>query len=288
MSFVSASEIHSGRTAEGSVSKAQSIRHYNRVFRSVCDNPYDDAVVATSGIPIMYGSPYPNDYGAWCNKVSCRNDDKARTVWLCTYEYSSERSIDENPLNDPPEIEWDTVVHEKGVSKDRDGKAILNSAGDYFSTPIKCDDSRWAVTVKRNLPWVPQWILDYRDSINGDSFVVDGVSVSKGQAKMSSIKIGNWQKRNNTAFRVVSLTLHIVDGDGWDAQIQDMGLKAYFDSDNGTIKIDCFDKVGNHSRTPQPLDGSGYQIPEPITPDKVQFITAKIYKQMPFSSLPLV
>ena len=71
--------------------------------------------------------------------------------WTVTAEYSSEFTLAENPTNDPATITWGSEQFQRVVVVDKEGDAVVNSAGDPFDPPIMADDSRRVVTVTKNL-----------------------------------------------------------------------------------------------------------------------------------------
>ena len=130
MAVISFKKIHNGRDGDDD-GKA---RRYTEVYRAVTNSNHDTAVTVLAAAP-AFGAVYSGDMAAFCRRRRARNESFSKRVWIVTLAYSTEREIEENPLDDPAIITWDTDPFQKPVVKDRDGKAHLNSAGDPFDPP---------------------------------------------------------------------------------------------------------------------------------------------------------
>ena len=279
MSTTLKEEILSGRTARNS----KGARTYTRKFRVISndknDGPFE--VGSTSGLPII-GNAHPEDANAFCVDLVPENTEPY-AGWTVTATYSDERVINTDPTIDAAEISWGSEQFQKVAVFDRDGNAIVNSAGDLFDPPAMMDDSRRVVTVTKNLATVPAWILDYQDAVNSDAFTVDGVSIAVGKAKMQSVTVSPKQRRNNTVFRHVNFTIHL-QRDGWALDILDAGYNRKDPLDatkRQPITID-----GLLPSAPYPLNGSGAPLENP-SPANCVFRSFNVYKTRAFSSLPL-
>jgi hypothetical protein len=299
MAVLTFDEIAPGRDGAEQFKEKKGVTRYTRTFLVRTDTNTDEASVifAHASCPNV-GDVYPYDADAFCTDVR-PVQHKAKTVWRVTARYSTEYELSDNPLNDAAEIEWNTEPRQKAFWKDRDGNAILNSAGDYYDPPVEGDDSRWVATVSKNLAAVPAWTLTYKDATNSDQFTLDGLTIAIGVAKLSRIRISKWQERNDIDFRVVTFSIAI-DENGWAAELLDQGFReldgctgAGSGSGSGSGSGECdegrvhiTDKNGDPVVSPVPLDGNGCALDCP-TPETAVFRTHHIHKVMAFSSLPL-
>lgn len=279
MSVISFLEIHDGRDGADDVQGKTAVRRYTRVFRAMTDNDHNDAntVVAHASCPRL-GSVYPYDIGAWCKGRRANSVNKR--VWIITATYSSEREMEEDPAADPPQFTWSTQQFQRIYVKDRDGKAIVNSAGDPYDPPVEGDDSRVSCTVSRNVASVPAWVLTYKDAVNAAAFTIDGISVNAGSAKVQSINIGPVQSRNDISFRQLSITLTFAES--FAAEVLDAG----FNYKDGTDRKKITLADGNEPTAPVLLDGAGAVLADP-TLDNAVYNSHDIYNEMDFSALPL-
>lgn len=279
MSVTSFLEIHDGRDGADDVRGRTAVRRYTRVFRATTNDDFDDAntVVAHVSCPRL-GTVYPTDIGAWCKGRRANSINKR--LWIVTATYSSEREMEEDPAADPPQFTWSTQQFQRIYVKDRNGKAIVNSAGDPYDPPVEGDDSRVSCTVSLNVASVPSWVLTYKDAVNSAAFTIDGISVNAGSAKVQSINIGPVQSRNDISFRQLSLTLTFAAS--FAAEVLDAGFNYKDDAERKKITL----ADGNEPTAPVLLDGSGAVLANP-TLDNAVYNSHDIYTEMDFSALPL-
>jgi hypothetical protein len=287
MSVIEWDELSGGRDGDVESGKKQTIRRHTRVFRAKTDNNYDDdEIVKAYGECPRVGHAHPNDSGSWCRKVKASNDSFSHRHWLVTAIYSSEFEIAEDPQVDPADIDWDAQLFQRPYFVDNEGKAIVNSAGDYPDPPLEGDDAVWVVSVRKNFSAVPTWILTYKNAVNTSAFVLDGVTIAARQAKISGIRISTKQERNGVPYRAVAIVFHLKDdGDTWDKKWLDQGLNEKDPSDS-TKRRKITDVNGAYVTSPAMLDGSGAKLSDP-KPDTAVFNTDKLYPEKDFSVLPL-
>lgn len=281
MSVLSVREIWQGRDGDDEAEN----RRYTRVFRVMTSSNYDTAAAVLADIRVPRISElFPADIGAWCQKRAARQESFSPRVWIVTCSYSSERELEENPLDDPAEIIWDGEEYMRPVVFDRNGDPVLNSAGDPFDPPVEEEDEWTVVEIVKKLPAVPEWIMGYRKAINSDAFTLDGRSVDIGQAKVKRIRLGKWEERNDIPFRSLTLLLHLRD-DGWDEPVLDRGYRQKKPGDS-TKRVAMVNDDGTTPSQPILLDGSGSQLANP-SPSTAVHLDFELKKQLPFSVLPL-
>jgi hypothetical protein len=282
MAVISFKEIHEGR--EGGVQlsgKRSTVATHTRVFRVKTDSNYDDEVTILEYADCpREGDQHPTNSDAYCKSVRARNESFSKRVWIVSVEYSTEREISITPTAEPAEVTWSTEFYQRPYFQDKDGYGIVNSAGDPYDPPVEGDDARWVATVTKNVDQVPSWLLTYRNAVNSDTFVLDGLPIAAGYAKLMGVSIGKWEKRDVFWYRSVSLTI-AVDSNGWAKQILDAGFREISGSLRVNIQVN-----GEDVTAPVPLNGSGVSIAQP-TANNVVFRTHNIYPSLPFSVLPL-
>ena len=183
----------------------------------------DDAyTVGSNGSLPVIGNTHPSDGNAYCSDLDVQCVRGWR-IWDVTATYSTERVLSSTPTSDPTYITWDTEQFQKPATQDKDGKGVVNSAGDPFIPAEQMDDSRRIVTVQKNLANVPTWILSYQDAVNSDTFTIDGRSIAIGEAKMQRVSVGPPEIRNGTTFRQVTFVIAL-RRDGWAYKLLDQGF----------------------------------------------------------------
>lgn len=277
MSVLWVRPIWEGRDADGDA-KA---RRYQQTWKVRTDSKWDDQTVVLSHPSIPnYGAKFPNDLSAFCQKITASQESLSPYFWRVTANYSTEKELDENPLDTPAEITWDPEEFQRVLAVDADGNAVVNSAQDPYDPPVEVDDSRQIATVVKNVANVPSWILQYRNVVNSDAFSLDGISISAGQAKLKAIKISAWKRVNDVSFRTLTIPLNL-DEDGWLVKVQDMG---FYEIDATGVKTPI--KINGKAVTvPWPLNGMGNAIPANQIPQQVVARDHKGYKERPFSVL---
>lgn len=272
-------ELSEGRRAQND----RGIRTYTRVFRLTTSSQSDNAfTVGSNGSLPVIGNTFPSDGNAYCTNLDVQCIRGWR-IWDVTATYSTERVLNTVPTSDPTYITWDTEQFQKPATQDKDGKGVVNSAGDPFIPAEQMDDSRRIVTVQKNLANVPTWILSYQDAVNSDTFTIDGRSIAIGEAKMQRVSVGPPEIRNGTTFRQVTFVIAL-RRDGWAYKILDQGFNEKDPAD--TTKRKAIYINGQLPSSPVLLDGTGKAQTDPKTANAV-YLTFNVYKQQAFSSLPL-
>ena len=272
-------ELSEGRRAQNS----KGIRTYTRVFRLTTSSQTDDAyTVGSNGSLPVIGNTHPSDGNAYCTDLDVQCVRGWR-IWDVTATYSTERVLSSTPTSDPTYITWDTEQFQKPATQDKDGKGVVNSAGDPFIPAAQMDDSRRIVTVQKNLANVPTWILSYQDAVNSDAFTIDGRSIAIGEAKMQRVSVGPPEIRNGTTFRQVTFVIAL-RRDGWAYKILDQGFNEKDPADATKRKPIYIN--GQLPSSPVLLDGTGKAKTDPKTANAT-YLTYNVYKTADFSQLPL-
>jgi hypothetical protein len=231
---------------------------------------------------------------------------EGKLSWRVTCEYSSEwGEISDNPLDDPAVTDWGVETFTRPVWVDRDGNAIVNSAGDPFDPPAEMDDFRIVSRTRKNVSAVPTWIYSFQNAINSSSFTLDGVTVPAGTAKMTGIELGEWQERDSVAYRVLVMEMHhrgensggAGSGSGsttdpgsefepWDITLLDAGMREVTPGSGGELRNIINAGDNSEVSSPVPLDGSGSALADP-TPANAVYLSFSVYAERDFNYLPL-
>jgi len=292
MAVIAVSELFEDRGGASAIGQAQSVRTYTRSYLVKTSDKADDVVVVAyaTNIPRV-GDVYPSDWGAWCRTVTIAQLAGSQ-AWKVTCEYNSEFEISTNPLQDPAVITWTAEQFQRPTWKDRDGDAILNSAGQFFDTLPTVDDSRFVASIQKNVAVVPTWVAAWQDAVNSIPFTIDGITVAAELGKLNSLKIGNWQERSGIPYRSMSFDIHL-RREGWDLEILDQGKKRKGVSVPTATQVGTWGEnpsflyptvatgTGQDAGEPALLDGQGAQIKSP-TPSTAVFLSFGYY-QLPLT-----
>lgn len=139
--------VQSANIVSRRASNSLGIRTYQHIWHVITDSAADDeyTVGSYSGLP-QIGQQHPSDPSAWCIDLSPELERDTKISWMVGVTYSSANEISINPLMEPAVIEWDGENFDEPAVYDRNGHAILNSAGDYYADAMR-ERSRRVVTV---------------------------------------------------------------------------------------------------------------------------------------------
>ena len=269
------------RTEGETATNELGVRKYTRQFlmeATAGEGPY---VVGSHASLPKIGSLHYEDPYAWCRSLTVsRLGSTDKINYVVTANYDSSFELTENPLLQPAQISWDGENFEEVAIFDRDGDAVLNSAGDPFEGLFR-ERTRRIITIVKNVAAVPDWIITSEDAVNSLAFVVDGFSVPIGKAKLSAPKLGSWEFRNATRFRQMTMQMKL-NKDGWAAQPLDAGFRKKVGNDRQIITNDD----GTLPTSPVCLNGSGAVLANP-SPTNAVFGSFNLYPAYDFNLLPL-
>jgi hypothetical protein len=248
------------------------------VWRIVSDDPSENSQtigqqLVGSQLPTLY-QQHPN-YPIMSVKEVRFTPGESELIWIGTVKYDSQpitkeqkdRENYENPLDRPVKYWGESVIFQRARMKDRDGKAVVNTAGDMISGGIMEDDVRWVFHFEKNLPTtLPSWIFFYGNALNADDVVLYGLEWPAGTLKLTGVRLSEINTQNGIDYIVVSFELHY-DPDGWVHEELNYGTRQIVDGKKGPI----LDDYGNAYKIPQPLDSDGKFAPPPADPYYVEF-----------------
>lgn len=255
-------------------------RTYSRTFKIDSDSKSDTAfdIGSVSGLPVI-GDAFPDDANAFCKRisVSCQAGYKYWTV-QCDYDDTYDNA-NTTPSDDETQISWSSELFQRPAWKDKDGDAVLNSAGDPFNPPVMRDDHRTVCRIVKNASTVPTYVLTYPNAVNSTAFTIDGVTVAQRYAKISNVAVSEAKRRNGVVFRTVNIEMQIRN-QTWDFEILDAGFRRLDPSDSSDRIL-----IVNDDETlptdPVLLDGSGAVLSDPDTTNAV-FGTFRVYEELNF------
>jgi hypothetical protein len=108
-------------------------------------------------MPYKFGDPYTVNTGESDPLATCVNiqpiPTENRKVWHVVYTFSTERLValnTENPLNQPPEVDWDVEQDERAETQDAFGVNYSTSAGHPYDPPVMRRYGKSILRVTRN------------------------------------------------------------------------------------------------------------------------------------------
>lgn len=234
-----------------------------------------------------------------CRSLSIKQDKAAPVKYNVTASYSSAplsqsekaEQVSANPLNRPSTHKWKTNKYNKAVHKDIDGKAVMNSAGEYFDPPPENELFRWTCTVTTNVEFIPAYILEFAEGgpINTDSFTIQGIGVSERCARVVDMDIGEQQTvtvgENEVNYFAFSYSLEF-RRENWKLRLIDQGTREVSTDDNRyRVPIKDDGTPPKDVKKPWPLNGLGFKLADP-TPDNAVELEFSTIQEAAFGGLP--
>lgn len=278
MAVVNSWVMWTGRGADSKTDETTFVR----LIGVTTNDASDDEDVVYAYINTTYGIAHGAQLlgkAAWCISIKIDNNN-GPFGWIATCTFSSKVELASLPENDPVEIDWDEEDIQVPVLKDRNGEAVLNSAGDFPDPLPVADDSILVANITFKTAATGAVLKAFRKSINSDAFTIDGVTVSAKHARVRRIKLGKVKYRGSNPYRDGSIQLAILDDseDDWEIRWLDAGYR-YVDA--GKRKKITSDGDDTEPTTPVMLDGSGGILASP-SPATAVFNVTPYYRLKTF------
>lgn len=234
--------------------------------------------------------------------------------WLITMVSALQETPAVNPLDAPAAITLHSEQYEGLTIFDNKGKAIVNKAGSIIPVPIEM--TRWIFQVKKNVPFLPNWILSFANAINSGQVNVQGLACPAKTLMMKSINSSEVQSVQYGAsyieYVTISFSLYYRE-EGWEVPYPNVGFDAIFDNEkiwlyeigpsgrkSSKIKLDPKTKQpmyrlgpvlrkiseGPQPETPYILTQDG-RLNEDQSPNQIIKLKAPVYPERDFNLLPL-
>ena len=260
-------------------------REYTRCFLVHVSSRYDEASVALNagGLPDR-DEPHPDDADALCNQLRPAAHDAEGLWWMIYADYATptQSTPRADPLDDPVRVSWGSWSYTEALTKDRNGAAVDNSAGEPFDPPAEIERRAPLVTIVRNeATYDPATADDYRDSVNSDVTTIAGLAVTARQAMCLEYS-AETAVRNGTGYFVVTYQIAFKAAT-WDRVILNTGMKTL-----NKVRVFEFDTAGAlteiESQVPMLLAANGTQLAWNGTPT---YETFQVNAQKAFAALDL-
>lgn len=279
---------------ETEVQRVWEIKHSSKlddIFSSI-------ATAQSDGRLPQYLAFHPSVTFASARRMQITEDGQSGVLFLVTVTYSSkplnvaERDKFEtpNPVNRKPRRWLESLEYEQYTNKDRDGKAIVNSAGSPFLDPAYIPYSDYILHVKQNFTSWPSWVFNYNNKVNENAITIKPSVIAATQTVAAEKALFKFrgttepQEENGITFVEISYDLHIRNSDdGWQHRPVDKGLFKLSGDNRVRITVDGADAVED-----QFLDGSGTPLAEPIDPTAIVTVDYDIIPNVDMTELSVL
>jgi hypothetical protein len=214
-------------------------------------------------LPVV-GEQFADDTRCYCKSVGparliLQSLDGAEGVAVLPVQYVENIWIATSPLDQPDVVTWQLSEEAKEIMFDKDGEAIVNSAGDVFDSLASVNVATLSCTITGyrstyQLPPVSNYHI-----VNSDTFSIDGISIGVGEARLVGAE-ARLEKVNG--FDVIAHSWFLKFRATHDLEIVDMGMRER----SGGSLVNILDENGVEVTTPYPLDGSGVALARTYNP----------------------
>jgi hypothetical protein len=295
VSIIDVKEDWSGLAHNHSNTDVRAVRIYTVKFDSA-DQPYRRPILAktasdgTTSIPARY-SRHPTSSGLYVidKDVDAIGPYLFRVV--VGYGVRSSRGSSEpfdpeqNPLEQPMQVEWDHEPIAEQIDIDLDGKPIVNSADERYDPPLQENVYDTVLTIRRNEPSYSPVVADqYINATNEDPWWV----FAPGTVLCTRFR-GSERRWADLVYYEVQYQFKF-RFDGWLRRLPDMGRREYLgaDDDGKPDYQPILTKTGQPVAEPVFLDGSGLRLSDAdVRAGSVFMLEFRTKKIMPFGPLGL-
>lgn len=277
MSVTSCNRLQDGK--RGPTLDAEGNRSYVEVFEVITDSSMTGLeVLAYNGLPRLYLSSHPDDVLARCNGI---NDPEQLDTyyWRVPASYSTKLpmlaqashdgsgqqspSVDlDNPLNQPPEIEFETKYYKVLRETDFDNKPLRNSSWEPYPSE-QIEEGRLALRFARNLA---AFDVQQLKKCNGAVNKLTYLGFDPRFLKMEDLKARRRYEKNRFFWTVSGLIVAANSSEDWYTKKLDAGFTRWEDPTGGAMPE--FEEAvpiyvrGQRPARPVPLNGNGDVLAE--------------------------
>lgn len=251
-----------------------------------------------------WGEAHQRETGFYCDFV--KPNHKSRLVWELEIDYTPIKGgqVDPDPNARPPVITFVSSLIEQPTLFDKDGKPIMNAAGQFVTGVIE-RISIFDYTIEKNFPTDPGWLQSHLGAVNQDPVKLRGLIWAPKTLLFSAVSGGEYTTENRATFAPFRLTI-MADPRKWIQEVWNQGTVelvqkmmvvrgASIPTNVWTQKPILRGDPPEPVEEPWPLDERGRALQdhlqqnknEPIKAGKLIKLNFETQKVLAFSALPL-
>lgn len=238
-------------------------------FSVLMENPNDDPYLALTHADIpKENDPWSASVPIRAIKVKAPERGNSPLIWIVEVEYNStgiaSYTVTDDPLQEPPEIEYDGIVYEEEMDTDVDGKAIVNRAGDPYRGIFGEKSDRILNYTRNEAVFNNPIAATYVGKVNKTAWL----GALPRSVKCNFIKAKQAWK-NGIPYWVVAYQFQHRDPD-WDVRPMNMGRRARYNR-GGQFKVEAIKlEDGSQATDPVLLTAGGFPVLNPDANDLLQ------------------
>lgn len=281
MAGVSCVAIHQGRGGNYNAKERSFVYVYKVTVDTATDSDTTVLAYVYSQVGVRLGAALAEDADAYCISTNVSWLNTKQRIVTATFSTARELvAVQSGSTQDPIQIEWSTVEYQVPAAKDKDGNAVVNSAGDPFDPPAFLDESRWQITVRTSVSSVPSYVLNYRNRVNNAATTLDGQTFATRTLLVKRISIGPEYVRNSGTARDITIVFEHNENT-WDVSQLDRGYRQ-LDPGDVTKRVIITNDDKTLPTAPVLLDGAGAVLDNPSNSTAV-YISDRCYKEATFA-----
>lgn len=270
----------------GSRTASPSEIRQTRIIRVQLTSEADSPRQAFLQCGVAWGDAHPEEAGLTAREFDMQPIERPHHKKLyevtVTYKSPVRGEYAADPVTEPAEIRYGGRSQARAVVRDKDGNAILNSAGMPFAPPYEIEYHPLTIHISRNESSAnPATIRAFRDRVNSAAITVAGFSLAARQGLMIGWDASSFEATGfGTRWRH-DYTIEVADG-SWVVELLDQGM--WYRDGSGAVRR--IKPEGEPTEEPLQLDGSGGVIADP-TPANAVFLPFNVRFEADWSTLSL-
>lgn len=282
-------------------SDGKCVSRYMRKYLVRTNEPtWQNESEVAAAVGIVRGAFLSDDPNAICNKISI-GPGPAMTrppflAYFATYEFATDAAKpedDDDPTTMRPIWSISPQIQSRYVIKDKNGKLIVNKAGDPYDGGIPVDVRLGSVTITRNVSATGYDV----NQVLANSGKLNSVAYLGGEPGTVQVDISAQEKYEGKYHYWAETYTFSYDPLGWQPKPANAGFRQRLSGDdtspdyNKRVRITENDvnEDGDESpvQEPEPLDDDGVVIYFTDRPDACTFINVEYFDAMDFGSFGL-
>lgn len=232
------------------------------------------------------GQTHPDD--PWMLVSNVKANAIGPTYWEVLVSYKSPSgggSLSQNPLDQPPDLDWESANTSEAIDVDANGKPIVNVNFESPEHPIEKDHADPVLVIKRNqASYTAQTAVTYSNSINSGNFYGE----PPGRARMLPVTASQERFEDFVYWIVVyriqfrKETSGLSAAQAWHKRVLNEGYTEVRFADGEIVQARDVD--GQFVTSPILIDALGFKLDPGAAPI---WLTFPIYPSVSFAPLAL-
>ena len=284
---------------------------YTRRYIGRSNNPFDNPLsISRDRLCPKPGQRDPFDPRAWITSVQAERRDATDLIWDITANSTTEFDPDEeeNPLAQRARITLKADQYTRTTTQNAQGRSITTTAGSLI--PVEIDDTRWVLSVQKNVRVIPAALLNLNNKTNSGSVAIRGLLIPRRKLQVKGLTGSEESVRvRNQRIDYVALSFELhYQREGYRVRLPNVDYvqlrettrarrdrrgrpvldqgRPVFETVTERVPI-LFGEPPERPSEPWPLDRHGKALPENYRASDVLYRDEDVLEETSFNLLPL-